>query len=129
MSMSVKVFYDPISAGFYQTDINKQIPPTSVEITDKHRWELLEQESKGAVITIVEGVPTTTFPPQESHSEERSWRNSELNVADIELNKVQDGDTKAVGAVSQWREYRKALRAWPEQKDFPSKDFRPKPPK
>ena len=56
---------------------------------------------------------------------ERAWRDSELIRADIELYKVQDIDPKAVGTVAGWREYRKALRAWPEHKDFPNKEKRP----
>lgn len=60
--------------------------------------------------------------------EERIWRDGELVRSDIELNKVQDADPKCNGTVSQWREYRKALRAWPEHKDFPKKEFRPRSP-
>lgn len=56
---------------------------------------------------------------------ERAWRNKELVRSDIELNKVQDSDPKVKGTVSQWRDYRKALRAWPENTDFPNKDKRP----
>lgn len=59
---------------------------------------------------------------------ERVWRNSELIRADIELNKVQDTDSKAVGSVAAWRDYRKALRAWPENVNFPVKNSRPKAP-
>ena len=57
--------------------------------------------------------------------QERSWRDAELIRADIELNKVQDSDPKSVGSVSQWREYRKALRSYPESEGFPNKDLRP----
>ncbi len=59
---------------------------------------------------------------------ERAWRNQELIRADYELNKVQDADLKAVGTVGAWREYRKALRQYPQHKDFPSPDSRPKSP-
>lgn len=56
---------------------------------------------------------------------ERLWRNQQLLVADYELNKVQDSDAQAVGSVTQWRDYRKALRAWPEHEDFPDESKRP----
>lgn len=56
---------------------------------------------------------------------ERDWRDSELIRSDVELYKVQDSDPKAVGTVAGWREYRKALRSWPEHKDFPNKESRP----
>lgn len=59
---------------------------------------------------------------------EKLWRDYELKRCDIELNKVQDSDPKASGSVSDWRTYRKALRAWPENPNFPNKEFRPPSP-
>ena len=56
---------------------------------------------------------------------ERIWRDGELVRADEELNKVQDSDPKAVGTVTQWREYRRALRGIPELEGFPSSHVRP----
>lgn len=54
---------------------------------------------------------------------ERGWRNSELDRADKELLKAEDGD--GVGEPAAWRAYRKALRAWPDSKDFPKSAKRP----
>ncbi len=54
---------------------------------------------------------------------ERVWRDGELKRADIELNKSQDGD--GFGTVKQWRDYRKALRAYPSVEGFPSSGLRP----
>ena len=54
---------------------------------------------------------------------ERSWRNSELARADIELNKVQDGG--GTGTVGDWRDYRNELRDWPEHANFPDSTKRP----
>lgn len=56
-------------------------------------------------------------------SVERDWRNGELDRADIELNKVQDG--VGVGTVAAWREYRCALRDWPAHAMFPDSAHRP----
>ena len=52
---------------------------------------------------------------------EREWRKGELERADHQINKLDDaaGDSKA------WRDYRVALRDWPEHQDFPNKDRRP----
>lgn len=61
--------------------------------------------------------------PEQLASAERSWRDAELNRADIELNKVQDG--MGHGAVGEWREYRCALRDWPEHASFPDAAHRP----
>jgi len=66
--------------------------------------------------------------PPSSEYRERQWRDTELERADVELFKVQDGDPKAVGSVSDWRQYRKELRAWPEHEGFPLKANRPKAP-
>jgi len=66
---------------------------------------------------------TTWHPPIEegfSPEAERQWRNIELIRADEELNKVQDADSKARGTVAQWREYRRALRNYPESEGFAS---------
>lgn len=126
--MTIKVYFDPISKGFYQSDIHKKVPSTAVEITDKKRWELIAGQSEGKVITVAgadiglkEPDPITEDPS----IPERAWRNTELNRADVELYKVQDSDPKAVGTVAGWREYRKTLRAWPEQEEFPNKEKRP----
>ena len=65
--------------------------------------------------------PTPT--PEQIASIERAWRNGELGRADIELNKVQDG--MGIGTVTAWREYRCALRNWPEHESFPDSTQRP----
>ena len=61
--------------------------------------------------------------PEQLSNTERAWRDVELGRADIELNKVQDG--VGTGTVGAWREYRCALRDWPEHPDFPRADKRP----
>jgi hypothetical protein len=61
---------------------------------------------------------------EQLQTEARAWRNAELYRADIELNKVQDGD--GVGTVTAWRAYRSALRKWPESETFP--ETKPSPP-
>lgn len=50
---------------------------------------------------------------------ERAWRDAELVRTDIELNKVREDATKAVGTEQDWIDYRNALRDYPEQEDFP----------
>ena len=128
--MSIEVYYDPISNGFYQSDINKVIPPTALLISDKQRWELVEGVSMGKEITVGTSseliLTNKEVDEDEAKTSERAWRDSELDQADYELNKVQDSDPKAVGTVSDWRSYRKALRAWPANERFPDKNFRPK---
>lgn len=59
---------------------------------------------------------------------EEQWVALELDRTRYELEKVQDSDPRARGTVSQWREYRKALRSWPEHNDFPDASSRPASP-
>lgn len=55
---------------------------------------------------------------------ERVWRNQELDKADIEINRLEDR-----GLDSQlWRDYRVALRGWPENSNFPIAEHRPEAP-
>ena len=124
------MFYSASTGGFYCTEIHGDNMPTGVvEITTEQHTALINGQMDGKIIKADDnGFPTLTVhvPTQEDlESTERSWRDSELIRADIELYKVQDSDPKAVGTVTQWREYRKALRAWPEHKDFPNKEKRP----
>lgn len=49
----------------------------------------------------------------------RQLRNDELARADVMLNRVQDGE-KGIGTQKAWREYRIALRQWPDTEDFPA---------
>lgn len=65
-----------------------------------------------------EEVQTILNPVSKVMQEERIWRDAELQRADVELFKVQDGE--GTGLVSDWRAYRCALRAYPEQADFPN---------
>lgn len=131
MGLAMKIYFDPITRGFYQTDLHKRIPDTAIEITDSLRWELIKGMSAGKTISIENGTVTLkdrSFNDQELATEERLWRDFELLKADVELYKVQDCDAKSSTTVSQWREYRKQLRAWPESLGFPNKENRPKAP-
>lgn len=71
----------------------------------------------------IEAHKNPTPTPEQIASIERAWRNGELDRADIELNKVQDG--MGTGTVSAWREYRCALRNWPEHESFHDSSKRP----
>lgn len=69
---------------------------------------------------LVGGQWLPPSPEGVSADVERQWRNFELIRADEELNKVQDADPKAKGTVTQWREYRRSLRQYPESEGFTS---------
>lgn len=127
----VKIYYDPKSSGIYQTNIHKRIPQGSVEISEEMRWKIVNASSDGLLITVLNDEITfseSETVPNTLVNDERFWRDSELFRSDIELYKVQDSDAKGVGSVSDWRVYRKLLRMWPENANFPTIEFRPKAP-
>lgn len=56
---------------------------------------------------------------------ERAWRDSELLKADVEVNKAVDSAHQSESA---WRQYRVALRYWPQSPEFPDSSARPAAP-
>lgn len=126
-----KFYYSPSKNGFYSSNIHtaSQIPKDAVEINEQEYKALFAGQSGGKVIVKGEdGKPILADAYVDHEGIEKDWRNAELDRADEELNKVQDADPKAFGTVTQWRQYRKELRAWPEHAEFPNKEFRPKSP-
>lgn len=127
------IFYSPRTNGFYRKNINgKNIPEDAVEIEDsQYEHLMLCQMDGGQIKSGVGGLPEiydTSLAIGNLISLERLWRGLELARSDIELYKVQDFDIKATGSVGDWRSYRKELRAWPEDVNFPKQQFRPKAP-
>lgn len=124
----MKIFYNPEDEGFYHDGIQSSIPDSAIQISEKQYKDFRYEQSKGKVVKLVDNnfiYSPREITKQEVESLEDIWVSSELVVAGEELDKVQDSDPKAFGTVSQWREYRKALRAWPDHKDFPNKESRP----
>ena len=123
------MFYSASTGGFYSREIHGEAMPSDVvEITAERHVELIEGQSTSKVIVADEnGFPTLSDPlpptPEQLAAIERAWRDGELDRADIELNKVQDG--MGTGTVSAWREYRCLLRNWPENEFFPDSTKRP----
>ncbi len=123
------MYFSASTGGFYSREIHgDNMPADVVEITAEEHAALLEGQSQGKLIDFDEnGYPILADQPEPTPEEiaaaERVWRNSELERADVELNKVQDG--MGTGTVSSWREYRCALRDWPESPDFPDSTKRP----
>jgi hypothetical protein len=60
-----KIFFSWATRGFYDTDIHSEIPQDAVEITNEHRWELINGQSAGRLIVVnSSGVPVLADPPQ-----------------------------------------------------------------
>lgn len=126
-------YYSASAQGFFTSEVNgENIPSDCVEITEEYKAYLLSSESSAKKIAPDEnGYPIIVDAVLSDENRvmiERAWRDSELIQADVELNKVQDADPKAIGTVAQWRQYRKELRAYPESEGF-SSGIRPVSPK
>lgn len=126
-------YYSASAQGFFTSEVNgENIPSDCVEITEEYKAYLLSSESSAKKIAPDEsGYPVIVDAVLSDENRvmiERAWRDSELIQADVELNKVQDADPKAIGTVAQWRQYRKELRAYPESEGF-SSGIRPVSPK
>jgi hypothetical protein len=50
---------------------------------------------------------------------ERTWRDAQYENVVIGLDRISDNSPSAAGTISQWRDYREALRQYPQQADFP----------
>lgn len=131
------VYFSQTKQAFYPEDLldayreSGTLPKDIVEITEEQYNEFFDKINSGYRVVNVRGAfKVERFSEEQPNNpeSERIWRNMELARADIELFKVQDSDPKAVGSVSEWRQYRKELRAWSEHEGFPSKANRPKAP-
>ncbi|HWH89659.1 MAG TPA: hypothetical protein VNV36_23150, partial [Pseudomonas sp.] len=60
--------------------------------------------------------------------EELRWIAQALLLAAQEIYKHEDQDPTATASEDGWRQYRVALRAWPQHASFPDMDKRPTPP-
>lgn len=121
-------YFSESQPGFLIGSINKTLPKDAIKLTEQQYQNLLIKQVEGFEVKVVDGVVLSLIPPQDQEYlklSERFWRDLEIKRADIELYKVQDSDSKCFGSVSDWRNYRKSLRSWPEQPNFPNKEFRP----
>lgn len=134
----MRVYFSPSNLAFYPEEFKKdyeksQSWPPDASLVDYKIFKeyALSVKPLGKKLGAVDGQPVWVVDDTSENQEisfERQWRNSELKRSDIELYKVQDSDPKAVGSVSEWRDYRKLLRAWPDHSEFLNKDSRPKAP-
>lgn len=127
-----KIFYSSFKNSWYPEDFLQDytyLPDDLIEISESVYEEfVLNPSPVGKKYKYIDGKfqwVDIEKSPEEFSIEEKYWRDCELQRADYELNKVQDSDPKAIGTVGEWRNYRKELRNWPENKDFPDQMKRP----
>lgn len=107
---------------------NKVVEIAEEDPTNKYHesfvWVFFKENNVTVGMNYEDGKFTSVLE-QSQLAAEKAWRNLELSRADQELNKVQDSDPKSTGTVTDWRAYRKELRAWPENINFPDVSSRP----
>lgn len=132
------LFSSKTTGGFYDDSIHsaEQIPLDAVEIPQKLHAALHEGQSMGKRVSSSEdGYPILIDPPEQSSESfaalERIWRDGQLVMTDGMVARHRDeleGDSETTLSVEQYLElqgYRRALRSWPEGKEFPLLDHRP----
>ena len=126
----MSILFSNTSQGFYSSELDYKngLPDDLQQVTEEQHIEILSKLNLRQQVIFQDGKITSTDNTVASPESERAWRNSELSRADIELNKIQDGESGTQGTVASWREYRKALRAWPQATAFPLTAKRPKSP-
>ena len=90
--------------------------------TNEDNDTLITDDAVIASSTVIEYVDSQACKDKLG-GEERVWRDIELSKADIEINKAED--VAGVFDATDWRDYRQALRDWPEHVDFPDQTKRP----
>lgn len=104
-------------------------PADAEAITDEEFDRFfLNPPAPGFKLGVKAGRPAWVVDAEYAASMERSWIEGELKRVADEIDKAQDSDPTATGTEVQWRTYRIALRAWPENGNFPNKDLRPMAP-
>lgn len=126
--MSIKFYISKSSHGLFQSDINSTIPEDCIEISEQDRQDILTCLSYGGEIRFTKNSfslkrnNTVDDFDYVTTNYERSWRDSELRIADIEILKLEDSG----GDTTKWRKYRQLLRDYPSTEGFPSSEFRPR---
>lgn len=134
--MNKQIFFSPSTLCFYPEDLIVDYKKAGELPHDVHKvpYSLYEEYALSAApagnkrSSDKDGNPCWVPIIQSIESlkgMETVWVSHEMERIRAELEKVQDSDPKATGSVSDWRSYRKALRAWSESLDFPNKDKRP----
>ncbi len=130
----MSIFVSRSENTFFDSDYHTDIPDDSVEITREAHGQLYSEMCMGKVLDFdALGNPFTKDAPPPSRdvlaAEERFWRDRELSRVDVVINRIMDNDTTGItGSITLWREYRIALRKWPEHSKFPDVKKRPVPP-
>ncbi|NWA40899.1 phage tail protein [Pseudomonas reactans] len=130
------MFASKSARGFYDPEIHTFMPSDALEISAERYSELLVGQSEGKVIDWNnDGFPTLAEPPLPSDEEliaaERIWRDAHLSPTDgivaRHRDEIESGGPTTLTPVqySELQAYRRELRNWPQQTEFPLANHRP----
>lgn len=124
------------TGGFYDPEFNEAVPEDAVEITADVHMALLAGQGAGQVIAWGDdGYPFLADPPppslEEQAATERAWRDAKLAATDGDVarhrDELEEGTATTLTAeqYTVLQVYRRQLRDWPENGEFPLIDHRP----
>ncbi|EIU3154830.1 phage tail assembly chaperone [Pseudomonas aeruginosa] len=136
--------FSPSAAAFYPVSLREAYesgngwPADGIPVSAEVHARILQEQEAGRVICAgPDGQPMTKEPPPPSTDElaaiERAWRDHQLDATDALVarhrDEIEDGDTTLTGEQYQaLQAYRRTLRDWPEQGEFPLAEHRPSAP-
>lgn len=130
------MFASKSTGGFYDPAIHVSMPGDVVEITAEAHAAFMAGPAQGKAIGWGEdGYPMLIEPPVPSSEYfaevERSWRDVQLAATDGVIVRHRDEleasveTTLSPARYTELQVYRRALRNWPEAREFPLIDHRP----
>lgn len=135
------VFFSASTCGAYSLDMHgADIPDDAIKIPKSDWTSLLAELGRSAkkIAADVNGLPILIDPPPPTRDEleasERVWRDVRLAETDAVVTRHRDEleeEAKTTLTAEQYTElqsYRRALRNWPEDGDFPLSEYRPPAP-
>ena len=112
-------FYSPSTKGFYNSDVNSEIPEDAVKITEEEYCNLYEGQSCGKIIVYKDKKLSLDIykPSEEDLSRRAKAKRSELlkETDWVVLRAKETG--KQIPAI--WKSYRQALRDITLQDNYP----------
>lgn len=129
--------------GFFDTNFHGEIgnpdctiPEGAKELTHERYAELTAPRADSKLVyPDADGYPVLSDPPPPSPEEaatiERTWRDAQLTATDGVVTRHRDeleegaGTTLTVEKYAELQVYRRQLRDWPENGEFPLIDHRP----
>ena len=133
------ILYSKSTGGFYDSAHNAFVPTDAMEVSGEDYLALLEGQGKGKCITagedsypVLNDLPP--LPKEVLIVNARDWRLHQLTATDGVVarhrDELEEGSPITLNAAqyTELQAYRRALRNWPEEGEFPLVESRPEAP-